>query len=118
TGEGFTEHDVLGVAASLDQASAHVMATSLIQAATNAGLTLLPPSNIVELPGKGIEGTVGGRRVAIGGDTYVRNRSTSGHHLLRKSGHEDGVQSVAVAVNGIVAGVILLQDQLRDDART
>ncbi len=118
TGEGFTEHDVLGVAASLDQASAHVMATSLIQAATNAGLALLPPSDIAELPGKGIEGTVGGRRVAIGGDTYVRNRSNDGHALLQKLDDHDGVQSVAVAVDGAVAGVILLQDQLRKDART
>jgi heavy metal translocating P-type ATPase len=117
TGEGFTEHDVLGLAASLDQASAHVMATSLIQAATDAGLTLLPPSNIAELPGKGIEGTVGGRRVAIGGDNYVRNRSTSGHALLQKLDDHDGVQSIAVAVDGAVAGVILLQDQLREDAR-
>jgi P-type E1-E2 ATPase len=30
----------------------------------------------------------------------------------------DGVQSVSVAVDGFVAGVILLQDQLREDART
>ncbi|MBX3497675.1 MAG: cadmium-translocating P-type ATPase [Parvibaculum sp.] len=117
TGEGFTEHDVLGLAASLDQASAHVMATSLIQAATDAGLTLLPPSNIAELPGKGIEGTVGGRRVAIGGDTYVRNRSNGGDALLQELDDHDGVQSVAVAVDGAVAGVILLQDQLREDAR-
>lgn len=116
-GEGFTEHDVLGLAASLDQASAHVMATSLIQAATDAGLTLLPPSNIAELPGKGIEGTVGGRRIAIGGDTYVRNRSSGGHALLQALDDHDGVQSVAVAVDGVVAGVILLQDQLREDAR-
>ena len=118
TGEGFTERDVLALAASLDQASAHVMATSLIQAAANAGLTLLPPSNIAELPGKGIEGTVGGRRVAIGGDTYVRNRSSGGQLLLRELHDHDGVQSVAVAVDGFVAGVILLQDQLREDART
>lgn len=116
-GEGFTEHDVLGLAASLDKASAHVMATSLIQAATDAGLTLLPPSNIAELPGKGIEGTVGGRRIAIGGDTYVRNRSSGGHALLQALDDHDGVQSVAVAVDGVVAGVILLQDQLREDAR-
>jgi heavy metal translocating P-type ATPase len=117
TGEGFTEHDVLGLAASLDQASAHVMATSLIQAAIDAGLTLLPPSDIAELPGKGIEGTVGGRRVAIGGDTYVRNRSSGGQLPLRAVDDHDGVQSVAVAVDGLVAGVILLQDQLREDAR-
>jgi heavy metal translocating P-type ATPase len=116
--EGFTDKEVLGLAASLDQASAHVMATSLIQAATDAGLTLLPPSDIAELPGKGIEGSVGGRRVAIGGDTYVRKRSSSGQLLLRELDDHDGVQSVAVAVDGFIAGVILLQDQLREDART
>ena len=59
-----------------------------------------------------------GRRVAIGGDTYVRNRSSGGQLLLRELHDHDGVQSVAVAVDGFVAGVILLQDQLREDART
>jgi heavy metal translocating P-type ATPase len=118
TGEGFTEKEVLGLAASLDQASAHVVATSLIQAAADAGLTLLPPADIAELPGKGIEGTVGGRRVAVGGGTYVRKRSSGGHLMLRELDQHDGVQSVAVAVDGFVVGVILLQDQLRADART
>ena len=94
------------------------MATSLIQAATEAGLTLLPPSDITELPGKGIEGTVGGRRVAIGGDTYVRNRSSGDGQMLRGLDALSGVMSVAVAVDGVVAGVILLQDQLREDARS
>ena len=41
-----------------------------------------------------------------------------GHLLLRALDDHDGVQSVAVAVDGFVAGVILLQDQLREDART
>jgi heavy metal translocating P-type ATPase len=118
TGEGFTQHDILSLAASLDQASAHVMANSLIQAAIAADLALLSPSDVAECPGKGIEGTVCGRRVAIGGGTYVRNRSTSGHALLQARGDHDGVQSVAVAVDGVVAGVILLQDQLREDAHT
>jgi heavy metal translocating P-type ATPase len=118
TTAGFSRPDVLGWAASLDQASAHVMATSLIQAATEAGLRLLSPTDIAEVPGEGIEGTVGGRRVAIGGDAYVRDRSSSGHALLQALDDQDGVQSVAVAVDGVVAGVILLQDQLRKDAQT
>ena len=118
TQSGFSESDVLGLAASLDQASAHVVATSLIQAAIEAGLPLLPPSDITEVPGKGIEGTVGGRRVAIGGDTYVRNRSSDDGQMLDGLGRPAGVMSVAVAVDGVVAGVILLQDQLRKDARS
>jgi cation transport ATPase len=115
---GFSESDVLGLAASLDQASAHVVATSLIQTATEAELTLLPPSDIAEVPGKGIEGTVGGRRVAIGGDTYVRNRSSGDGQMFGGLDPPSGVMSVAVAVDGMVAGVILLQDQLREDARS
>lgn len=115
TCEGFTEKEVLGFAASLDQASAHVVAASLIHAATDAGLTLLPPADVAEVPGKGIEGTVGGRRVAIGGNTYVRDRS-NGEPLPFDD--RDGVQSVSVAVDGRIAGVILLEDQLRQDART
>lgn len=115
---GFSDNDVLGLAASLDQASAHVVATTLIQAATEAGLTLLPPSDITEVPGKGIEGTVGGRRVAIGGDTYVRNRSSGDGQMLDELDPPSGVMSVAVAVDGMIAGVILLQDQLREDARS
>ncbi len=115
---GFSDNDVLGLAASLDQASAHVVATTLIQAATEAGLTLLPPSDITEVPGLGIEGTVGGRRVAIGGDTYVRNRSSGDGQMVGGLDPPPGVMSVAVAVDGVVAGVILLQDQLREDARS
>jgi heavy metal translocating P-type ATPase len=118
TGQGFTDKDVLGLAASLDQASAHVVASSIIQAATEAGLMLLTPSEVAELPGKGIEGMVGGRRVAIGGKTYVRHRSSGDDLLLRDMDAGDGVQSVAVAVDGVIAGIILLRDQLRDDARS
>jgi len=118
TGDGFTADEVLKLAASLDQASAHVVATSLIKAATKAGLALQAPTAIAETPGKGIEGVVGSRRVAIGGDTYVLNRCTRGGELLERVEDRAGVQSVAVAVDGAVAGVILLEDQLRDDART
>jgi heavy metal translocating P-type ATPase len=116
TGNGFGEHEVLALAASLDQASGHVLATSLIQAATKAGLLLLPPTKVSEMPGTGIEGNVGGRRVAIGGNTYVRNRS-EGDDALIGNAAPAGTMSVAVAVDGVVAGVILLRDQLREDAR-
>ncbi len=118
TQSGFSRNDVLGLAASVDQASAHVVATSLIHAAHEAGLPLLPPSDITEVPGKGIEGTVGGRRVVIGGDTYVRDRSRDDGRMLDGQDRPAGVMSVAVAVDGVLAGVILLQDQLRKDARS
>jgi len=115
--KGFTEAEVLGLAASLDQASAHVVATSLIEAATEAGLTLVPPKDVAEVPGKGIEGTIAGRRVAIGGETYVGNRSTGDPSCLAVDAPPAALK-VSIAIDGVVAGVILLQDQVRSDARS
>jgi heavy metal translocating P-type ATPase len=113
----FTEAEVLGLAASLDQASAHVVAASLIEAATEAGLTLMPPEHVAEVPGKGIEGIVGGRRVTIGGETYVGNRSTGDPKALAIDAPPEALK-VSVAIDGEIAGVIRLQDQLRSDARS
>lgn len=117
TVNGFMQDEVLALAASLDQASAHVVATSLIKAAAEAGLTLPPPTEISETPGKGIEGKVGSRRVAIGGGSYVGRRSTGGDADTLAADAPPGTLMVAVAADGVLAGVILLQDQLRDDAR-
>uniref|UniRef100_UPI002FC97411 heavy metal translocating P-type ATPase n=1 Tax=Bosea sp. (in: a-proteobacteria) TaxID=1871050 RepID=UPI002FC97411 len=117
TVNGFMQDEVLALAASLDQASAHVVATSLIKAAAEAGLTLPPPTEISETPGKGIEGKVGSRRVAIGGGSYVGRRSTGGDADALAADAPPGTLMVAVAADGVLAGVILLQDQLRDDAR-
>jgi heavy metal translocating P-type ATPase len=117
TATHFTQAEVLGLAASLDQASAHVVAASLIEAATEAGLTLVPPEDVAEVPGKGIEGRVGGRRVAIGGETYVGSRSTGDQKALAIDAPPAALK-VSIAIDGVIAGVILLQDQVRSDARS
>jgi cation transport ATPase len=93
------------------------VAASLIEAATEAGVTLAPPEDVVEVPGKGIEGTIGGRRVAIGGETYVGNRST-GDPRGPAVDAPPAALKVSIAIDGVVAGVILLQDQVRSDARS
>jgi heavy metal translocating P-type ATPase len=110
--------EILRLAASLDQASGHPVATSLVEAAAKEGLDLLPPTDVAETPGKGIEGNVGGRHVAIGGDVYVGARSVDTENLLGELEAPTGGLSVAVAVDGKVVGGILLQDQLREDAHS
>jgi heavy metal translocating P-type ATPase len=113
-----SEEEILRLAASLDQASGHPVATSLVEAAAKEGLDLLPPTDVAETPGKGIEGNVGGWHVAIGGDGYVGARSVDTENLLGKLDAPAGGLSVAVAVDGKVVGGILLQDQLREDAHS
>ncbi len=54
------EGEVLRLAASLDQLSAHVLAEALVHEAERRGLRLAEPAGAAEEPGQGIEGTVGG----------------------------------------------------------
>jgi heavy metal translocating P-type ATPase len=108
--------EVLRLAASLDQASGHVLAAALIRAARARSLALSPPTGVHETPGAGLEGTVDGRQVLVGGNSFVHARSGSmdPHELHLDLGSE--LATVAVAVDGAVAGVIVLEDQVRPDA--
>ncbi len=111
---GFTADEILTLAASLDQASQHVLAATLIDAARARGLNLAVPSEVDEEPGAGIAGQVNGRAVVVGGDKFVRARVQSSAGFDGPAGRP-GV-TIAVAVDGVLAGIILLEDAIRDDA--
>jgi len=117
TREGFAEADILKAAASLDQASGHVVATALIKAAQARGLVLSAPAAVVETPGTGIKGIVDGRKVVVGGNSFVAAQSGNvrADDLLKDI--DPAAMTVAVGIDGQVAGIIVLQDQVRADAK-
>lgn len=108
---------LLRMAASLDQASNHVSAAALVQAAHHKGMVLSNPTDVREVPGSGLEGLVDGRRVVVGGSRFVRDRSTAGDPFELGGDLPPGMAVVAVGLDGAVAGIILLADRVRDDAR-
>jgi heavy metal translocating P-type ATPase len=112
----FTADAVLAAAASLDQASGHVIAAALVHAATLKGLLLAKPEDVMETPGTGIEGRVDGKRVVVGGSGFVRRTSGSADPRSLLSPGMQASTTVAVAIDGTLAGVIVLQDQIRADA--
>ncbi len=112
---GAMEPDALfRFAASLDQASGHVVAEALVVAARERGLVLAVPSDVTEEPGAGLAGLVDGHAVAVGSLAYVGARSRGAH--LGLEAIAAGTAVVAVAVDGVFAGLILLADGLRPDA--
>ncbi|MGN6486614.1 MAG: heavy metal translocating P-type ATPase [Devosia sp.] len=110
------EDEVLRLAASLDQASGHVLAAALIAAARARGLPLSPPTEVHETPGTGLEGLVEGRRVLVGGNSFVHSRSDGAHPRELHAGLGSELATIAVAVDGALAGVIVLEDPVRPDA--
>ncbi len=112
--DGFGEDEVLRLAASLDQASSHVMAQALVAAATARQLALGAPTEVHETQGSGLQGWVEGREVTVGSSSYVRDRSRDGA-TFAKSARREGEVAVAVAIDGVMAGLIVLTDEIRPE---
>jgi heavy metal translocating P-type ATPase len=105
--------ELLRLAASLDQASKHIVAQTIVDAAREKGLVLAVPHNIVETPGEGIEGCVDGRHVTVGGLRFVSGKlAETGLSQLRAE-RPPGSVAVAVGVDGRLAGLLILADRLR-----
>ncbi len=113
------EREILRLAASVDQLSAHVLAEALVHEAERRGLELDDPVGAVEQPGQGMEGTVGGRRVAVGSHVWLRSRGyeTERAAQLDGGGEDAGLAKVLIGVDGRLAGVAVMADRLREDAR-
>ncbi|MGO7761308.1 heavy metal translocating P-type ATPase [Rhizobium ruizarguesonis] len=101
---------ILRFAASLDQASGHVVGRALVDEAHRRGLVLSRPSEVTETAGSGISGIVDGVRVGVGGDTYFGEAPWSGADGSRSA------MRVKVLFDGTPAGTITLEDRLREDA--
>jgi heavy metal translocating P-type ATPase len=106
------EDDILRLAAALDQASKHPVAQAIVAAAKARRLALSVPVDVAEVPGEGVIGRVDGRVVVVGGDGFVRSQvgeAAGAHPSLA-----EGSVLVAVAVDGQVAGHLVMSDPLRD----
>jgi len=111
---GIAPSELLRIAASLDQASKHIIAETLVAAARAQGLVLSVPTTVEDTPGAGLTGRVDGRLVSVGGFQYVADRV--GDAELRKLSRDrhPGAVGVAVAIDGKAAGLIILADTVRE----
>ena len=112
--DGMGADDILRFAAALDQASKHPVAQAIVAAAAARGLTLPVPEDVAEIAGEGVIGYIDGRQVIVGGDGFVAARvgRAAGDHPERAAGSV----MVAVAVDGRMAGHLLMSDPLREGA--
>jgi P-type E1-E2 ATPase len=101
------------MAASLDQASKHVIAQAIVSEAHDRKLDLAVPAEVVETPGEGVEGIVEGRVAIVGGLHFVTSRLPAPTEPVDQHAHMPGAVIVAVAIDGRSAGTILLADTIR-----
>ncbi|WP_368919707.1 Zn(II)/Cd(II)/Pb(II) translocating P-type ATPase ZntA [Citrobacter sp. RHB21-C01] len=112
---GISEAELLALAAAVEQGATHPLAQAIVREAQQRALTLPAADGQRALVGSGIEARVNGERVLISAAGKQPDEAFAARiNQLERSGQT----VVLVRRNGIVLGVIALQDTLRDDART
>jgi len=99
--QGFSEAELLRVAASAEQGSAHILARSLVQAVPQ----LLPVTDLKEISGQGITATVDGRQVKVGNARFIDVPEA-----------KTDTTAIYVAIDEKYAGTIYFSDTIRPEA--
>jgi Cu+-exporting ATPase len=111
--------EVLRLAASLERASEHPLAGAIVAAALAKPVALSEPADFRAVAGKGIEGRIAGRSVALGNALLMREMGVAINPLVastEKFGH-DGATVVYLAIEGRLAGLIAVADPVKPTAK-
>ncbi|MBV8121142.1 MAG: heavy metal translocating P-type ATPase [Alphaproteobacteria bacterium] len=116
------ENELLRLTASLERGSEHPLAAAIVQGAEERGLGLSEPAEFVAETGKGVVGSVDGRRVAVGNRNLLASLGIDPDpvdlperaEMLRREG-----QSVMMtAVDGKAAGLVAVADPIKESAES
>ncbi|MGB3658003.1 MAG: heavy metal translocating P-type ATPase [Pseudolabrys sp.] len=114
---GFDEAQVLKLAASVERGSEHPLAAAIVAAAAERKLELATASDFDSPAGKGVTGTVEGKKIALGNARFLSelNIDTSAVREEAERLRSDGATAVFLAVDGKTAGVIAVADPIKQN---
>jgi P-type Cu+ transporter len=112
---GFTERDVLQLAASIDQGSEHPLAHAIVDEARQQGLTLDKPEAFESSSGIGVRGMVKGQRIALGNTALMDLEKVDWHGLISQAEElrNEGASVMYLAVDGKLVGLLAVSDPVK-----
>jgi len=112
---GFSEPDVLRLAASLDQGSEHPLAAAIVAAARAQGLALAKPEQFDSGSGIGVRGQVEGKALALGNTTLMDQLGVKVDALTAQAEtlRGTGASVMHLAVDGQLAGLLAVSDPVK-----
>jgi len=116
--DGFSEAEVIALAASLEARSEHPVARALLRRARRDGLRLFEPETFESFTGHGVGGYVDGRRVLVGAARLMAREGieTTSFDCQRDRLAAEGKTPLHVAINGRVAALLAVSDPVRPGA--
>jgi Cu+-exporting ATPase len=106
----------LRLAASLERASEHPLAAAIVTGAQERGLELLPAGDFESLTGRGVKGTVAGRRVALGNARLMEELGIDLSSVSERAEalRREGETVMFVAVDGALVGLLGVVDPIKE----
>ncbi len=115
TAEGSSEADVLHVAASVERASEHPLGAAVVAAAAERDIALAKVDGFDSATGKGVSGTIEGRKIALGSAKFLGElgAATTALDAQAERLRSDGATVIFVAADGRALGLIAIADPIK-----
>jgi len=112
---GFSEDEVLRLAASLDQGSEHPLAHAIVTAAKQQGQVLDKPEQFDSESGIGVRGVVGGKGLALGNTALMQQLGVDASPLAAEAEalRAQGASVMHLAVDQALAGLLAVSDPVK-----
>ncbi len=112
---GVSEDELLRLAASLERASEHPLAAAVVAAAKARDITLTDAADFDAPSGKGVRGTIDGRRIVIGNRAMMSEAGIDTAPLAAEADalRADGATAIFLAIDGKPAGIIAIADPVK-----
>jgi P-type Cu+ transporter len=116
---GWSENDVLRLAASLEQGSEHALASAIVSAAKSRQLPLSSANEFRSITGKGILGVVEGHALAIGNSEFLEQLGVDAGSLLQTAEglRRKGQTVMFVLIDRLPAGLLGVSDPIKESAQ-
>jgi Cu+-exporting ATPase len=112
---GFTDDEILRLAASLDQGSEHPLANAIVRAARDRNLSLVNPENFESSSGIGVQGSVDARHLVLGNTALMDKLGVSVDSLKSQAEElrSEGASVMHLAIDGKLAGLLAVSDPIK-----
>jgi Cu+-exporting ATPase len=112
---GFTDNELLRLAAAVERGSAHPLAAAIVGTAESRGIPIPNMSRFVSTTGQGVSGLAEGHAVDIGtADFLIGLGVETGGLVAQAEVHRRaGRSALLIAVDGLPAGVVAVADAIR-----
>jgi len=112
---GFSESDLLALAAAVERGSEHPLAAAIVAGAEARGLAIPKAEGFESATGRGVAATVGGRRVVLGNRRALDEAGIAPGVLADAAERLRGAgrTAVFVAIDGRAAGLVAVADPIK-----